>query len=140
MMNVKTSDLEKLYASAVENHLKGNQKVAKDLYKKILEAKPNHINTQTNLGALYAQFGERKKAMNIFEKILEIEPNNVNANENLGLLLTETLKYNEAIECHKKVIKINPNHADAHNHLATNYKYLGDSESAEKNFYKAMHK
>ena len=57
-MENKNLKLQQMYTEAVQNQQKGNSAVAEDLYKKILKELPNHVNTQGNLGALYAQFGK----------------------------------------------------------------------------------
>ena len=60
-MNDKNSELTEVYIRAVVHHQKGDLEVAENLYKKILEKLPNHINAQNNLGGLYAQKGKSKK-------------------------------------------------------------------------------
>ena len=60
-MNDKNSVLTEVYNKAVVHHQKGNLKATKNLYKKILEQLPNHINTQSNLGINYKQLSETDK-------------------------------------------------------------------------------
>ena len=100
-MNDKNSVLTEVYIKAVVHHQKGNLEDAENLYKKILEQLPNHINTQSNLGGLYAQTGESEKATRLLQNVLQIEPNNVNANSNLGIVFNKLTKYQKAINYHK---------------------------------------
>ena len=137
-MNDKNLELKEIYKSAVDNHQKGNSEIAENLYKKVLKKMPNHINTQTNLGALYAQTGKKEEAKNVLQNVLQIEPNNVSANANLGVVFYQSVEYEKAVECHKKVLQIEPNNADAYNNLAINYKQLGETELAKRYFYKAI--
>ena len=60
-MNDKNSVLTEVYNKAVVHHQKGNLKATKNLYKKILEQLPNHINTQSNIGINYKQLSETDK-------------------------------------------------------------------------------
>ena len=137
-MNNQNSKLREASIKAVTHHQKGDLEVAENLYKKILEQFPHHINTQSNLGGLYAQTGQPEKAMRLLQNVLKTEPNNINANANLGIVFTYLTEYQKAIECHKKVLQINPNHADAHNHLGINYKQLGETDLAKSYLYKAI--
>ena len=137
-MNDKNSVLTEVYSKAVVHHQKGSLEAAKNLYKKILEQLPNHINTQSNLGGLYAQTGELEKAMHLLQNVLRIEPNNVNANSNLGIAFNKLTEYQKAIDCHKKVLQIESNNADAYNNLGINYKQLGETDLAKSHLYKAI--
>ena len=137
-MNDKNSELTEVYIKAVVNHQKGNLEAAEDLYKKILEQLPSHINTQSNLGGLYAQTGELEKATHLLQNVLQIEPNNINANSNLGIVFNKLTEYQKAIDCHKKVLQIEPNNADAYNNLGINYKQLGETDLAKAHLYKAI--
>ena len=136
-MNDENLKLKEMYISAVENQQKGNSEIAENLYKKILEEIPNHINTRSNLGALYAQTGKTEKAVELLQKVLKIEPNNINANGNLGIAFTQLIEYQKAIDCHKKVLQFDPNNADAYNNLGINYKHSGESDLAKEYFNKA---
>ena len=137
-MNDKNLDFTEVYIKAVVHHRKGNLEVAENLYKKILEKLPNHINSQSNLGGLYAQIGKSEKAMRLLQNVLQIQPNNVNANSNLGVVFTKLIEYQKAINCHKKVLQIEPNNADAYNNLGINYKQLGETDLAKSYLYKAI--
>ena len=137
-MNDKNSVLTEIYAKAVTHHQKGDLEVAKNLYEEILEKLPNHINTQSNLGGLYAQLGKPEKAKPLLKNVLKIEPNNINANSNLGVAFTKLTEYQEAINCHKKVLEIDPNNADAYNNLGINYKQLGETDLAKSYLRKAI--
>ena len=87
-MENKNLKLQQMYTEAVQNQQKGNSAVAEDLYKKILKELPNHVNTQGNLGALYAQIGRDAEAKVLLQNVLKIEPYNINANSNLGIVFT----------------------------------------------------
>ena len=137
-MNDKNSVLTKVYTKAVVHHQQGSFEVAENLYKEILEQLPNHINTQSNLGGLYAQTGELEKAMHLLQNVLQIEPNNLNANSNLGIVFNKLTEYQKAIDCHKKVLQIEPNNADAYNNLGINYKQLAETDLAKSHLYKAI--
>jgi len=137
-MNDKNLELREVYSKAVIHHQKGNLETAENLYKKILDKVPNHINSQCNLGGLYAQMGETEKAMYFLQNVLKNEPNNVNANSNLGVVFTKLIEYQKAVNCHKKILQIEPNNADAYNNLGINYKQLGETDLAKSHLYKAI--
>ena len=64
-MNDQNIKLTEIYMSAVAHHQKGDYKIAESLYQKVLAETPNHINTKSNLGALYCQIIQSDKALNI---------------------------------------------------------------------------
>ena len=47
--------LKKIFDQAFQNHQRGNLKNAEALYKKILQLKPNHLETNFFLGTLFMQ-------------------------------------------------------------------------------------
>ena len=137
-MNDKNLELEQIFRSAINSQQQGNFKNAENLYKKILEVVPNHINTLNNLATIHVQTNETKKAIELFEKVLAMDPNNLMANENLGIVSRQEGECAKAIEFHKKVIGIDPKHSKSYNNLAINYKQMGELELAKSYYKKAI--
>jgi Tfp pilus assembly protein PilF len=137
-MEDKISELKDWYASAVKNQQEGKAEIAEELYKKILNQAPNHVNTQSNLGALYAQTGQTEKALDLLQSVVKNDSKHINANINLGVVFNRMAEYHKAIECHNRILKVDPNHADAYNNIAINYQQLGENDLAKSNFYKAI--
>ena len=71
-----TISLEDTFKKAEELQKSKNLKEAVNLYKKIIEFKPNHIPTLLNLGNLFHQNGNLNKAKYYYEKLLLIDSQN----------------------------------------------------------------
>ena len=137
-MKDKISELQDLYSSAVKNQQEGKAEIAEKLYKKILDQAPDHINTKSNLGALYAQTGQTEKALNLLQSVIKTDPKHINANINLGVVFNRLAEYHKAIDCNKRILKADPNYDEAYNNIAINYQQLGENDLAKSNFYKAI--
>ncbi len=55
MIEKKNLIINETFASAVENHKKGNFQIAEKLYRKILNVEPIHLKSTVLLGTLSAQ-------------------------------------------------------------------------------------
>ena len=55
MNEKKNQNLKETFASAVQNHKKGNFQIAEKLYKKILNTNPNSAGVHNNLGMMYKE-------------------------------------------------------------------------------------
>ena len=67
-MNKKNLSPKKIFNLAFEHHQKNNFQIAENLYREILKAKPDHIETIFLLGSLSAQ----RKNFNMAKKLLRI--------------------------------------------------------------------
>ena len=122
--------IEKTFNLAIENHKKGNFKIAENLYKRILNIYPDHPNANNNLGILFKELGKFEMAITCYKKVIEINPNHANANYNFGNLLRELGDPKRAIIYYKKAIEINPNYVNAYNNLGSAYKDLKDFKNS----------
>ena len=75
MNNDKNSTIEETFKLAIQNHVKKNFDIAKDLYQKVIKIDPNHSSSHNNLGTVYKVLKEYPKAINCFKKAIEIKPN-----------------------------------------------------------------
>ena len=71
-------------ALAFENHKKNNLKAAETLYTKILNADPDHFESNFFLGSLFAQSRQFDKAQEFLAKAIQIKPGHADAHNNLG--------------------------------------------------------
>jgi tetratricopeptide (TPR) repeat protein len=85
--------------------------IAIELFKQVLEIRPNDTQTNNNLGYLYFLKGEYTIAERLFEKSIECDPKNERPHFNLGALYISigekekgTLEYKAAIDINSNVI------------------------------------
>ena len=130
MNNNKNLTIEEIFNLAVQNSQNNNHQDAQNLYLKVLEIDPNHLDTLNNLGVTFRKFRENQKAISCYEKAIEISPNYADPYYNLGNIFKDEGQNQKAISCYEKAIEINPNYANAHNNLGNIFKKLGEHQKA----------
>ena len=138
LMNKKNLHVQQSLKLAYENHQKGNLKLAKSLYEKILKVDKNNSESIFLLGCLFLQKREFEKAIELLNRSIKIQPKNPNTYQNLGYAYVELGNFKKSIDLFNKAIEINPNHADAHFNLGNAYKQLRDFENAKSYYEKAI--
>ena len=118
------------FALALQYHQKNNFQAAEQLYKKILEIEPDHIESNFRLGSLLVQTRNFDTAQQLLNKVIQVDPNHARAHNNLGIAFQKMKKNQEAINCYEKAIQINPNLADAYCNLALLYMNTNRDEKA----------
>jgi len=131
-MNIEKFDL------ALQNLKKKNIKAAVELFEKILETDPNHLQSNFILGTICAQSKKFEKAHKLLNKVIQIKPFFLEAHNNLGLLHMELQQLEKAKKCFETVVKINPNYSDAYNNLGMTLINLGKKDEAKKNLEKSI--
>lgn len=98
--------IEGFYEKARELHKKGDFQEAIDMYKRILEADPGHINTLNNLGVIYFHLNDLALASASFEKAIRLNPEYVNSYYNLACLYARSGELPESLAVLKKAISL----------------------------------
>ena len=133
----KNSNLEKIFASAVQNHQKNNLTEAIDLYNQILKSDPNNSVVNYNLALAFDKNNQTYKAIDYYKEAIKIDPNYISAHFNLGIAFRELGDFEKEISCYEKTINIDPNHSKAINNLGLAFKKLGNYQKAISCFKKA---
>ena len=134
MTKKENLNLQENFALALQNHQKGNFKVAENIYKKVLENNPDHFETVFYLGSLYLQMNNFKHAKIYLQRVLSIQPNMPGALINLAITLTELGEYKTSIEHFNKAIKIEPKSSIAHFNLGNALCKLNEYLKAIKHY------
>ena len=87
---------------ALQAHLEGKLKKAKDLYKEAIKLGNNDPAAHANLGVILKEEGELKEAINETEKALKISPNDPVFLMNAGGLYLELNEYSLSIKYSQK--------------------------------------
>lgn len=104
-MTKKNISLDDAYKTAVDFHTKGKISDAANIYKKILEVKPDHFLALSNLGIICSQLKRFNEAIELFNKTLKINPKYAEGYNNLGNVLYELSRFDKSLDCYKKAIK-----------------------------------
>ena len=105
-MNEKKISLDETFKIAVDLHSKGNLVEAKNIFEKILRAKPDQFLSLANLGIVFAQLKEFNEAIKLLDKTLKIDPNYIEGHNNLGNIFFELSEFDKSIDCYKRAIKL----------------------------------
>lgn len=101
-----------------------------EAYRKVLELRPQSVETLINLGRLHAESGAIREAARCFERALEINPNDATASYNLGVVAQDAGDDTRAVELYVRALEKDPSLAEAHYNLATIYDRSGDPRAA----------
>jgi len=137
-MQEKNYSLEEAFDIAINLQQRGKISEAKNIFEKILTAKPNHFLALANLGIIFAQLKKFDEAINSFNAAIKINPNYAEGYNNLGNVFFELSNFDKSLECYKKAIKIFPKFSDAFNNLGNIYFKKGELDNAIDNYESAI--
>ncbi|MFX1411320.1 MAG: tetratricopeptide repeat protein [Promethearchaeota archaeon] len=84
-------------------------KKAKEIFKRIIEIKPNNYRAHYNLGIAYFNLGKLEKAKKAYEVALKIKPEYKHCYYNMGLIYETIGDFEHALLQYEKALKIDPN-------------------------------
>jgi hypothetical protein len=111
--------LEAALQQAIAHHRAGRLAEAEQLYRGILQARPDHLGINNNFGLLLKDQGKLEEAAATFQRILAVKPDDALAQLNLGNVLRLQGKPDPAAACYRRAIALRPDMALAHRNLGT---------------------
>ncbi len=118
MSNHRSSPPESdLVALAMGLHQRGRLDEADELYRRVLDRAPRHVDALHFYGVLCHQRGDAKAAARLIRKALKIDPQYIGARINLGNVLKEEGRFADAEAEYRKVTESGADDADAFNNL-----------------------
>jgi predicted TPR repeat methyltransferase len=111
---------------------------AGDIYRRVLEIRPDYADAVHFSGVLAHQEGRSDEAVRLIERSLELDPERPDYYSNLGIVLRDRLQLTEAIEACRHAIALDPNHANAHNNLGVLLRAQGRVVDAEAAYRAAI--
>jgi len=109
-----TAPIVKLFAAAVRQHQVGQFAEAGKLYRKILAAEPDHIDSLQNLGAIAHQVGRHEMAIDLIGKALAQNDRNPSGHYNIALAYRALGRLEQALAHARSAIALAPDHIGAH--------------------------
>ena len=135
------SKLERASSSfqrAVQFHQAGQFQEAGELYKKILEANPDHSDTLHLSGVIAHQTGKKDAAEELIRKAIRISPEDAAYHYNLGCVYQEQGNSDDAISCFEKTLTLKPDYIQAYNNLGVLLQNQDKVEEAISCFQKGL--
>jgi predicted TPR repeat methyltransferase len=111
---------------------------AEDIYRQVLDQKPDCAEALHYFGVLEHQRGRSEAGIPLIERSLALEPDRADWYSNLGIVLQERLRLEEAIVAYQRAITLDPTHANAHNNLGVLLRAQGRPAESEAAYREAI--
>ena len=111
---------------------------AHEVYRRVLEAAPDHPRALHYAGLLAHQQQRNDEALALIERSLALRPNEADWHSNLGIVLQSAARLGEAIDAYRRAIAIDPGHANAHSNLGVLLRASGEPQQAEAAYRTAL--
>jgi predicted TPR repeat methyltransferase len=108
------------------------------VYRRVLEAAPDHPRALHYAGLLAHQQGRNGEALALIEHSLALAPDQADWCSNRGVVLQSDGRLDAAIESYRRAIAIDPGHANAHNNLGVLLRATGRPVEAEAAYRAAI--
>jgi len=102
------ADAGKLYTQALQAQREGRLEEAKELYKKVIQKEPRHLQALNNLGVVYLKMKRYKWAIIRFNDALTVKPDYADAHYNLACLYAQKNDTKQSIFYLKNAVDSNP--------------------------------
>jgi predicted TPR repeat methyltransferase len=111
---------------------------AHEVYRRVLEAVPDHARALHYAGVLAHQQGRNDEALTLIERSIALAPDQADWCSNLGIVFQSHNKLDTAIEWYRRAIALDPDHANAHNNLGVLLRATGQPVEAEAAYRTAI--
>ena len=129
--SIQESELQEMFLRAVQIEEDASTlEEAADLYRRILEIRPNHAPAAINLGTIHYNRREFDRAEELYRRATIADSKYALAFFDLGNVLDETMQLTAAIEAYQQAVALVPHYADAHYNLALAYERQGERRRA----------
>jgi tetratricopeptide (TPR) repeat protein len=109
---------------------------AEKFFKKILEFKPDDIDTHGFLAEIYTKQRDYSSAVSTYKKIIELDANNDAAYYGLGDVNMKMMNWKEAITPLEKAVQLNPDRTNVFYQIASAHQELKEFDLAAEAFKK----
>jgi predicted TPR repeat methyltransferase len=133
------AELQARFDQGLQHHRAGRLPKARQTYRRVLKAFPQHTDTLHMLGLLEHQAGKHEEAIQLFHKAIGAGPPGPELYTNLGSALQASGNITEAVAAFRQAIALNSGFALAHNNLGNALRTAGDPDAALDAFRQAIH-
>ncbi len=107
-------DPHSAFNQALALHRAGRLADAKEIYRQIAKAHPDHVESRHLLGVVCHQLGDHAEAVRQIGFALRINPRHASAYNNRGVVLQHLKRFDEALASYDQAIALEPDSADYH--------------------------
>jgi len=130
--------MQKIFDRAMGHHNAGELAQALKLYRKILEAEPEHPVVLNLAGVAAFQAGDGKTAVEYLAKAIAAGPEYADAHYNYANVLSQLGRLADSVESYHAALRLEPGHGDAYNNLAAVLRDLEMPEEALASYRKLL--
>jgi len=130
--------LQKTFEQGVKRHRAGRYAEAEELYRRVLEARPDNPDVLHMLGVAIHQARQDPAAPELIQRAIALRPNFPQAYSSLGNLLRQRGDRRGAIAACRQAIALHPFFAEAYNNLGSALKDDGRVADAAKSYARAV--
>ncbi len=123
---------------ALEHHRHGRLRDAEIIYRRILQAVPDHADALNLLGVLACQASRQSQALPLFQRAIEIAPQTAMFHAHLGLALRALGRAEEAEAALRRALSLDPALAQTHHDLGKLLLTQARTEEAVASFRRAL--
>jgi predicted O-linked N-acetylglucosamine transferase (SPINDLY family) len=124
--------------TAYAHHQAGHLREAEEIYRRILQAEPNHADSLHLLGLVAYQVGRAETAVELIGRAVGLRADQPVFRGNLGEALRACGRAAEAELCLLEALRLDPTLADAHNSLGNVRRAAGRDDDAVTSFRRAI--
>jgi predicted O-linked N-acetylglucosamine transferase (SPINDLY family) len=118
------------FTLAVQHHRAGRLDVAGEIYRRVLQAEPQHAEALHLLGVIAHQTGDHAAAIEDIGRAIAMRPGEATYHSNLGEAYRALGRTAEAMDCYGRAVELNPDCVQAHNNLGNTLRGLGRFDEA----------
>jgi predicted TPR repeat methyltransferase len=111
---------------------------AEQVYRKILQLVPDHVDALHFSGVLAHQQGRSDEGRALIERSLSLDPDQADCHSNLGIIAKAQGRLDDAAAAYQRAIDLNPGHANAHSNLGVLLRAQGRLAEAEAAYREAI--
>ncbi|TDJ14689.1 MAG: tetratricopeptide repeat protein [Gammaproteobacteria bacterium] len=132
--NFVASELDR----AIRHHQAGELDAARAIYRRILDADPNHPDALNLSGVIAHQAGDQETAIRLIEQAINVNGTNASYYNNLGEACRAFGRHRDAIEAYERALRIHPGDLAASNNLGLAFQSLQRYEEARAAYERAL--
>ena len=130
--------LDEALAYAQRAQREGYLDDAEQIYRAVLERRPDDPDALHFLGILMHQRDDSEAAIELIRRAIAVAPEAPGPRNNLGNVLLEAQRVDEAVEAYQACLALAPDFAETHNNLGTIHRARGQFEQAEACYRRAI--
>lgn len=130
--------LDEALRLAIDLHQNRQLEGAEQLYRRLLEAVPDHPDVLHLLGMVMHSTGRGDEAVALIERAIAIQPDFAGYHQNLGNIHASHLRVESATAAYERALALAPESADLHNNLGALYRAVGRGAEGKAKYQRAI--